>query len=142
MGDQQTPSIPFAEEARPRRKLNRLSQPQLFKLTTWLSTQRERLQRERPHLTEVVDQVGKALGLDVTESNIEFALTAAEFTWEPAAPLARGSYIGGVRRDVKALADLLAELTARVARLEAELTQTRARMMALEHQVVPLKVMK
>lgn len=85
-------------------KKRSLSHEEFYKLTTWLSTQAERIGRERPTKVSLARQAGEALGHAVSEDTIGKALTCAGVVYEPRVPVG-----GAAHKKLRARVDELNE---------------------------------
>ena len=121
---------------------HKLTRMQDYQLMSWVSCQRDRLQREHPTQREIAAEASKELGFSVTRANVVGCLDALGITIErPKAVRATGggAYLAAVREQVAAMQSGLQALEVRCAELTAALTSEREQRRRLEARVLALE---
>lgn len=121
-------------------KRNVLTKGQDFQLMTWISCQRDRLERERPTQDAAAAEATKELGFGVSRSNLGSALDALGFSWQP---VKKGrpakQTLAELEARIAAGAERVQTLEAAVQDVRAELAAERAARRAIESRLVALE---
>lgn len=114
---------------------NTLSRKDEFALMTWLSCQRERLERDRPRRASVAAEAAEALGFAVSLGNVNGCLADLGITWQSpreGTPGGGGKVLAALRAEVQALAARVDGLAKDVAEERRLRKLAEARLFALE----------
>lgn len=129
----------MSETTKPDARKTHLSRANNFKLMTWLSCQRDRLQNQRLRVSEIAAECAKELGFAVSKGNVSGALADLEIKL-PRAPAERkggAAYIARERERIDALTVRVEQLEGRLAETERQLRQAHTRLTAVEGEVAP-----
>lgn len=122
---------------------HKLTRMQDYQLMSWVSCQRDRLQREHPTQREIAAEAAKELGFAVTRANVYGCLEALGIVIEkPKATRAPGggAYLAAVKDQVAAMQQGLQSLEARCVDLASALTREQEQRRRLEARVTALEV--